>query len=51
MSKRNKLKLTLADLKKGEEAVIESFSDEEIGALTATIGMINLWNRIQVSAH
>ena len=29
----------------------ESFSDEEIGALTATIGMINLWNRIQVSAH
>ena len=29
----------------------QSFSDEEIGALTATIGMINLWNRIQVSAH
>lgn len=29
----------------------ESFSDKEIGALTATIGMINLWNRIQVSAH
>lgn len=28
-----------------------SFSDEQIGALTATIGMINLWNRIQVSAH
>jgi AhpD family alkylhydroperoxidase len=28
-----------------------SFTDEEIGALTATIGMINLWNRIQVSAH
>lgn len=28
-----------------------SFSDKEIGALTATIGMINLWNRIQVSAH
>jgi AhpD family alkylhydroperoxidase len=27
------------------------FSDKEIGALTATIGMINLWNRIQVSAH
>lgn len=27
------------------------FSDREIGALTATIGMINLWNRIQVSAH
>ena len=29
----------------------ESFTDEEIGALTATIAMINLWNRIQVSAH
>lgn len=28
-----------------------SFSDGEIGALTATIAMINLWNRIQVSAH
>lgn len=28
-----------------------SFTDKEIGALTATIGMINLWNRIQVSAH
>jgi len=27
------------------------FSDKEIGALTATIGMINLWNRLQVSAH
>jgi AhpD family alkylhydroperoxidase len=29
----------------------QSFSDKEIGALTATIGMINLWNRMQVSAH
>jgi len=28
-----------------------SFTDKEIGALTANIGMINLWNRIQVSAH
>lgn len=28
-----------------------SFTDKQIGALTATIGMINLWNRIQVSAH
>lgn len=28
-----------------------SFSDKEIGTLTANIGMINLWNRIQVSAH
>lgn len=29
----------------------QSFTDKEIGALTANIGMINLWNRIQVSAH
>ena len=29
----------------------QSFTDKEIGALTATIGMINLWNRMQVSAH
>ena len=29
----------------------EHFSDEEISALTATIAMINLWNRIQISAH
>lgn len=29
----------------------KSFSDKEIGALTATIAMINLWNRTQVSAH
>jgi AhpD family alkylhydroperoxidase len=29
----------------------ESFTDKEIGALTATIAMVNLWNRIQVSAH
>lgn len=29
----------------------ESFTDKEIGALTATIGMINLWNRLQVSGH
>lgn len=29
----------------------EHFSEEEISALTATIGMINLWNRIQVSMH
>ncbi len=27
------------------------FTDEQVGALTATIGMINLWNRIQVSNH
>jgi AhpD family alkylhydroperoxidase len=28
-----------------------SFTDKEIGALTTTISMVNLWNRIQVSAH
>lgn len=27
------------------------FSKEEISVLTATIGMINLWNRIQISRH
>jgi|SRR3990167_1382528 len=27
------------------------FSQAEISALTATIAMINLWNRIQISAH
>jgi hypothetical protein len=27
------------------------FSEAEIGALTATVAMINLWNRIQVSGH
>ena len=29
----------------------EHFSEQEVGVLTSTIGMINLWNRIQVSAH
>lgn len=29
----------------------EHFSQEEISVLTTTIGMINLWNRIQVSRH
>ena len=32
-------------------ALREHFSEVEISALTATIGMINLWNRIQVSTH
>lgn len=27
------------------------FSEEQISALTATVAMINLWNRIQVSTH
>ena len=29
----------------------EHFSDAEIAGLTATVAMINLWNRIQVSNH
>lgn len=29
----------------------DHFSDPEISALTATVAMINLWNRIQVSTH
>jgi AhpD family alkylhydroperoxidase len=29
----------------------EHFTDKEIGVLTATVAMINLWNRIQVSRH
>jgi AhpD family alkylhydroperoxidase len=29
----------------------EHFNDAQIGALTAEIGMINLWNRLQVSRH
>lgn len=29
----------------------EHFDDAQIGALTATIAMINLWNRIQISSH
>ena len=27
------------------------FSEREIGVLTATVAMINLWNRINVSRH
>ncbi|OVZ64688.1 alkylhydroperoxidase [Pigmentiphaga sp. NML080357] len=29
----------------------EHFSDKEIGVLTMTIAMINVWNRLQVSQH
>ena len=27
------------------------YTEEEIAALTATVGMINVWNRLQVSQH
>lgn len=29
----------------------EHFTAKEIGVLTATVGMINLWNRIAISRH
>ena len=29
----------------------EHFSEREIGALTASIAMINLWNRVNISRH
>ena len=29
----------------------EHFSEREVAALTATVAMINLWNRLQVSNH
>jgi len=29
----------------------EYFSEKEIGVLTVTVGMINLWNRIAISRH
>lgn len=32
-------------------ALRRHFSDKEIGALTATIAMVNLWNRINISRH
>lgn len=32
-------------------ALREHFRENEISALTANIGMINLWNRLQVSGH
>ena len=27
------------------------FTEEEISTLTAIVGMINLWNRVQISSH
>jgi len=29
----------------------EHFSEPEIGVITSTIAMINLWNRVQISRH
>ncbi len=33
------------------EALRKHFSEEELGVLTITVGMINLWNRVRISAH
>ncbi len=41
-------KVDLAPLRAG---LHEHFSDQEIGVLTAAIAMINLWNRMGISAH
>ena len=40
-----------ADLGEIRSRLRRSFSEQEIGALTAAISMINLWNRINVSRH
>lgn len=32
-------------------ALREYFTEEQIGALTANVAMINVWNRIQISAY
>lgn len=40
-----------ADLAALRARLREHFTDKEIGMLTATVAMINLWNRIQVSRH
>ena len=29
----------------------QHFSEKEISVITATVAMINLWNRIQISRH
>ena len=40
-----------ADLGPLRAALRQQFSDSEIGHLTASIAMINLWNRINISRH
>lgn len=40
-----------ADLAPIRDRLSKHFSDAEIGALTAEVAMINLWNRINVSKH
>jgi len=40
-----------ADLAPFKARLAQHFSDTEIAALTATIAMINLWNRLMVPTH
>lgn len=40
-----------ADYKKVKNTLLEHFSRKQLAALTALIGMINTWNRIQISTH
>jgi len=40
-----------ADLSAHRALLRAHFSEKEIGLLTATVAMINLWNRINVSRH
>jgi AhpD family alkylhydroperoxidase len=40
-----------ADLAPLKQSLAEHFSDREIAALTATLAMINLWNRLMVATH
>jgi len=40
-----------ADLGPLRARLREHFSEKEIGILTSTVAMINLWNRINISRH
>ena len=40
-----------ADLGQLRARLREHFSEQEIGVLTSTVAMINLWNRINISRH
>lgn len=40
-----------ADLTPLKQTLKAHFSDHEIAALTATVAMINLWNRLMVATH
>lgn len=40
-----------ADLAVAKARLTEHFADQEIATLTATIAMINLWNRLMVATH